>query len=122
MATSSVTTKTRNDAILEVHVTFPAREMAVETAKFLVAARLAACAQIFGDIFSIYRWEGKIETSDEVLLVLKTRADLFDSLATEIKAKHGYENPEIIAFEAVKGSFSYIDWIRKETYHGNKIS
>ena len=77
----------------------------------VVTERLAACCNIVGGIKSIYRWEGKVMKEAEVLCILKTRAELFDALATRIKELHGYEVPEVISVDISSGLKSYLGWI-----------
>ena len=91
----------------------------VETAKIIARAaveeRLAACANILPHMESIYRWKGKIEEAREVVLILKTRAVLFDKLEARIKALHPYECPCIISLPLACGSSDYLAWIRAAT-------
>jgi periplasmic divalent cation tolerance protein len=98
-----------------VFVTTPDEGVAVRIAKSLVEARLAACVNIIKDIRSIYSWQGKIEDDSEVLLVVKTRNEHFDSLSKKIKELHSYSVPEIIALPIIKGSEDYLKWIREVT-------
>lgn len=80
----------------------------------LVEKRLAACVNILGGIRSIYRWEGKIENSEEALLVIKTSRGLFDSVRTQIEKMHSYQLPEVIALQVVDGSEPYLEWLNRE--------
>ena len=66
------------------------------------------------NLYSIYRWNGKLEEAAEQLLMIKTRRDLFSSLRTEIEKLHSYEVPEIIAIPVVEGSDAYLGWIDQE--------
>lgn len=77
----------------------------------LVERRLAACVNIVGPIVSLYRWKGKVENSQEWLLIAKTTADLVDALAAAIKELHSYDLPECIALPVEQGSTEYLDWI-----------
>jgi len=98
-----------------VLITAPREDEAVRIARSLVEARLAACVNIIKDIRSIYSWQGKIEDDSEVLLVVKTRSELFDSLSKKVKELHSYSVPEIIALPIIKGSEDYLKWIREVT-------
>ena len=100
-----------------VLITAPNSEVGKQIAKTLVEQKLAACVNIINSIESIYAWEGKIYDESEVLLVVKTRLDLFEQeLVPAVKALHPYEVPEIIALPIQMGSKSYLDWIIKETF------
>ncbi len=80
-----------------------------------VAARLAACANILPGMASIYHWQGKIEQAQESVLLLKTRADLFEACADKVRALHGYTVPCIIALSVTSGTPDYLEWLMAET-------
>jgi periplasmic divalent cation tolerance protein len=98
-----------------VFITTASEEEAVRIGRALVDARLAACANVLPRIRSIYRWEGKVADEQETLMVLKTRAGLFDALEREVKKLHSYTVPEIIAVPLLTGSSQYIKWLHEET-------
>jgi len=98
-----------------VLTTLPDRDAAGTLARSLVADRLAACVSIGAPVESIYHWRGAIETSTEVPLTVKTRADLFDAIAAAIRARHPYELPEILAVPITDGADDYLAWIDAET-------
>jgi periplasmic divalent cation tolerance protein len=98
-----------------VLTTLPDRDAAGTLARSLVADRLAACVSIGAPVESIYHWRGAIETSTEVPLTVKTRADLFDAVAAAIRARHPYELPEILAVPITEGADDYLAWIDAET-------
>jgi len=83
-------------------------------ARALVEKRLAACVNILAGARSIYRWRGAIEDAAEVLLVIKSRRDLFDGLRTEIEKLHSYETPEVLALEVTAISAAYLSWLDAE--------
>ena len=93
----------------------PSAEVAEAIARGLVEARLAACVQIVPGLVSIYRWKGAVERDAEVLLVAKTRRDLFPALEARVRALHPYEVPEIVALPIVDGSAPYLAWLSAET-------
>lgn len=82
---------------LLVATTCSDREALNRMAAHLVEARLAACAQISGPLQSVYRWEGNVESAEEWLLQVKTRASLWEAIVVAIKTLHPYEVPELIA-------------------------
>ncbi|MCB9756802.1 MAG: divalent-cation tolerance protein CutA [Candidatus Omnitrophica bacterium] len=84
-------------------------------AQHLLARNLAACVNIIPNIESHYRWQGKVECSSEVLLVIKTRQSFFSKLAKAVKEVHGYDVPEIIALPIIAGEKKYLAWLAAET-------
>ena len=80
----------------------------------LIEARLAACVNVLPPVHSIYRWEGKIEAADEVLLVIKTTQERFPAVRDRIMQLHTYETPEIIAVPVLDGSDKYLAWLRDQ--------
>ncbi|GAA0995400.1 divalent-cation tolerance protein CutA [Acrocarpospora macrocephala] len=100
---------------IEVRVTAGSAEEADRICGAVVGGRLAACAQVVGPIVSTYWWEGQVQRSEEWLLLLKTRAELFDELARSVRAEHSYDVPEIVAVALVDGIPDYLTWITEET-------
>ena len=84
-------------------------------AEALVQDRLAACVNILGAVKSVYRWQGAVEKAQEVALVAKTCAGLFDALSTRVRELHSYDTPAIVAWPIVAGDAAYLNWIRDET-------
>lgn len=87
---------------------------ALAIANSLVEARLAACVNVLPPVHSIYRWEGKLETAHEVLLIIKTTQERFPAVRDRITQLHTYDTPEIIAMPVVEGSDKYLDWLRDQ--------
>jgi len=83
-------------------------------ARAVVERRLAGCAQVVGPITSTYWWQGKVETAEEWLCVMKSRQDLYEQLEQAICEVHPYEVPEILAMPVVEGSRDYLDWLDGE--------
>ena len=102
-------------ADIVVLVTAPSEDEAAKIARVLVEERLAACANILSGVRSIYRWEGKVEDAPEVLMVIKTREELFDTLDKRVRELHPYSVPEVIAVSIVNGSQAYLKWLHEET-------
>jgi periplasmic divalent cation tolerance protein len=98
-----------------VLVTTASKQQAGRIGRALVEAGLAACVNVLPGIRSIFHWEGKISDEREVLLIVKSRADLFGRLAAEVKRLHSYQVPEVFAFPITYGTTDYLAWIRKTT-------
>jgi periplasmic divalent cation tolerance protein len=84
-------------------------------AHILVKRRLAACVNIVPQVQSIYRWKGEIESAQEWLLLIKTRADKFPGVRDAIVELHSYEVPECIVVAIEDGSPPYLQWLEKAT-------
>jgi periplasmic divalent cation tolerance protein len=99
-----------------VLITAPSKEVGKQIARALLEQELAACVNIISSIDSLYTWEGKICNDEEVLLVVKSRAELFENqLVPAVQAIHPYQVPEIIALPIKMGAKSYLDWIEAVT-------
>ncbi len=95
-----------------VLITTPNQETSEMIANTLLDKKLAACVNMIGSIFSFYTWEGDINRDEEMLLVVKSRAELFESeLVPAVQAVHPYEVPEIVALPILMGSANYLAWI-----------
>lgn len=70
---------------------------------------------MLGDIESVYRWQGKIQTENEVTVLIKTHMGLYDQVEAAITATHPYELPEVIAFPVTRGLPAYLKWVAAET-------
>ena len=77
----------------------------------LVRRRQAACVNVVSGVRSFYRWQGEICRDDELLLVIKTLESEFDAVAATLSELHGYDLPEILAFDVAKGEARYLEWI-----------
>ena len=94
-----------------VVTTAGSEEEARKIAHALVDRQLAACVNIVPQIESVYRWQGKVETANEFLLVIKTTAGAFDNLRTTLTELHSYDVPECIAIAIEDGNPDYLQWI-----------
>lgn len=101
---------------LLVWVTHPDATGAEELARALVREGLAACVNIQGRVTSVYRWQGREETGQETLLLIKTRAGRYAALESAIRASHPYDLPEIIATPITRGLPEYLAWIDETTH------
>jgi periplasmic divalent cation tolerance protein len=98
-----------------VLVTVDSEQTAEKIMNVLLAERKAACVNIIADVDSHYWWQGKIESADEVLLIVKTRASLLDDVVALVKKNHPYKVPEIIALPIIGGNPDYLKWVEGET-------
>jgi periplasmic divalent cation tolerance protein len=103
-----------------VYVTAKDRAQGRKIARHLLTKKLVACVNIVNGIESHYRWEGKLEQSKEVLLVIKTSKVLFSKVAQAVKEVHSYQVPEIIALPLVAGEENYLSWLAGETRRETK--
>ena len=102
------------DALL-VLTTVADRAAGLALARALLERRLAACVNVGATVDSLYHWRGRIETAQEVPLVIKTRASLYPKVEAAIRELHDYELPEILAIPVDAGHAGYIGWIEAET-------
>jgi len=92
--------------------TCPNKDIAELIANALVSEKLAACVNILPGIMSVYSWQDKVTSDDEVLLLIKTQNCFFSALKQKIKAIHPYDIPEIIAIDIQQGDKNYLNWIK----------
>jgi periplasmic divalent cation tolerance protein len=104
-----------NSEYVVVFITAEAGEEAALISKVLLEQRKAACISIVAGVNSMYWWQGKIDSSHESLLIIKTRASLLEEIIRLVKEIHTNEVPEIIALPIVGGNRGYLDWVGKET-------
>ncbi len=98
-----------------VHSTCADETKARQIAQTLVEQRIAACVNIVPGVTSIYRWEDKINTDSEFLLIIKSQKDHVPSIRQVLQELSGYDVPEVIAMDIIDGSAHYLDWLIAET-------
>jgi periplasmic divalent cation tolerance protein len=98
-----------------IYTTFPALEDAKRVGAALVAARLAACVNMFPGMISIFEWKDAREEANEVAMIIKTRSGLTDRVMAETKRLHPYEAPALLVLPTEGGSAEYCAWIMSET-------
>ncbi len=101
--------------LVVVNVTAPNLATAEKLARALVQESLAACCTLVPAVRSIYRWQGEVHEDIEVLLVIKTRAEVVPALTERVCALHPYTLPEVLVLPVLGGSAPYLDWVRAET-------
>jgi periplasmic divalent cation tolerance protein len=100
--------------LIQVTTTTGTRDVAERIAVELVDRRLAACVQVSGPIQSTYRWQGRVESSEEWLCTAKTSREQLDAIRELLKRLHPYEVPELIAMPIVDGSEAYLKWLAEQ--------
>lgn len=91
------------------------RPVADVLAAAAVAGRLAACAQVGGQVDSTYWWQSAVETSTEWSVQFKTAPDRVPALVEQIRANHPYEVPEILVTRVESGNPDYAAWVYDQT-------
>ena len=98
-----------------VFITVDSQETAQKITDKLLTERKAACVNIIPKVESHYWWQDKIESANELLLIVKTRAVLLDDLIKLVKQNHPYTIQEIIALPIIGGNEDYLNWVDRET-------
>ena len=99
---------------VQVVTTTNTKDDAQRIAGAIVEQRLAGCVQVIGPIMSTYWWEGKVETAEEWLCLIKSTGSVYSQLEKAIRDVHPYEVPEILAVPVAAGSQRYLDWLGGE--------
>ena len=100
---------------MSVYCVFGSAKEAERIARAVIEERLAACVNVLGPCRSIYRWEGAIETTEEVPAIFKTTADGSDRLVARLAALHGYDVPAITVWAVEDALPAYANWVREST-------
>ena len=102
-------------SVVSVYAIFADSEEAERIGRAVIEERLAACINILAPVRSIYRWEGQIETADEVAAILKTSDEAVDRLIARIAALHSYDVPCIVTWPIDKIIAPYAQWVEDST-------
>ena len=102
------------NAKVVIFVTTGANEEAHKIASVLLKRRKVACVNIVPGVSSFFWWEDEIDSAQESLLIIKTKASLLNEIISLVKEIHSYDTPEIIALPIIGGNPAYLDWIDKE--------
>ena len=98
-----------------IYCTVPNKKEGKEIAVALVENHLAACVNIMDKMESVFSWDGELNEEKEVLLMIKTKKELFDKVKPMIQKLHSYTVPEIIALPIIDADDTYLKWIDHET-------
>ena len=99
------------DEVLVVFCTFPDMDTAGKAVRELVEQRLAACGNILPEVHSVYRWKNEVESSQEVLAIMKLDAGRYPDFESKLRSLHPYDVPEIIAIPIGRGLPEYLRWV-----------
>lgn len=97
--------------IVSIYVIFADTDEAERVGRTVIEEQLAACINILAPVRSIYRWDGKIESAEEVAAILKTTDAAADRLIARIAGLHSYEIPCIAVWPVAHALPSYADWV-----------
>ena len=103
------------ETALLVLTNVPDQAVATAIAESLIQQHLAACVNVLAPCSSVYHWQGAVETSAEIPLLIKTTRDRYDAVEQAIVALHPYELPEVIAVPILAGLPAYLGWLQQHT-------
>ena len=102
-------------SVVSVYAVFASADEAERIGRQMVEERLAACVNILGPCRSIYRWQGEVETSEEIAAIFKTSMVRADELVARIALLHSYEVPAITVWPIHKLLANYAEWVEDST-------
>lgn len=103
------------EKVVFLYVTLSSREEGEKIGKILLEKRLCACVNIYSGIKSLYWWEGKIEASEEAIMIVKTKESLISEVTAEIKSLHSYTVPCIAKLDVDITFKPFEEWLLRET-------
>lgn len=109
-----------HDGNVVIFITAGTGEEARTVGQALIEHRAAACVNIVPNITSMFWWQEVLETDQEHLLIVKTRASKVKEIVRLVKEVHSYEVPEVIAMPVIDGNREYLEWIGEEVEHEAK--
>src|SRR5207248_3602229 len=98
-----------------VYTTYPSVVEAEQAGRAVVERRLAACVNILPGMISHYWWQGRVERGEEVVMIIKTRASLAESVREAVKKMHSYTTPAVLFLPLEGGDPNYLSWVMQET-------
>ena len=102
-------------SVVSVYAVFADADEAERIGRQMVEERLAACVNMLGSCRSIYRWQGVVETADEVAAIFKTSAIRADQLIARVASLHSYDTPAITVWPIDKLLADYAEWVEDST-------
>ena len=97
-----------------VFITTSSEAEAKKISELLLTKRKAACVNIVPKVDSRFWWQGKLDSAEESLLIVKTKASVLQEIVDLVKGAHSYSVPEIIALPIIGGSEDYLKWVEDE--------
>jgi periplasmic divalent cation tolerance protein len=110
----SQNTREHNQAVI-VYTTYPSVAEAERTGRTLVERHLCACVNILPGMISHYRWEGALERAEEVVMIIKTRAELAERVRLAVREMHSYTAPAFLVIAVESVDQAYLDWLMAST-------
>ncbi len=95
-------------------------EEAQQISKVLLEQRKIACVNIVPRVNSLFWWQDKLDSAEESLLIVKTKASLLNEIVPLVKEIHSYDIPELIALPIIGGNQEYLEWLDKEAKEKTK--
>lgn len=95
-------------------ITTATAEEAQRISRVLLEQKKVACVNIVPRVNSLFWWQGKLDSAEESLLIVKTKASLLSEIVSLVKEIHSYDIPELIALPIIGGNQDYLEWIQKE--------
>lgn len=105
----------KNEGLTLIITSLDSEVKAGEIAETLVVEKLAACVSVFPGVLSCYFWKNKLCREKEIILLIKTRTDLFDSVRNRLLEIHPYDTPEIISLPINNALDKYAEWVIEKT-------
>lgn len=99
-----------SNRVIVLKTTYPSPVMAKHVAKEVVREGFAACTQVIKGVTSFFRWEGKVQSAHEYILLCKTSPQMCQKLKDKIREGHPYDTPEILLLEA-DADEAYVLWL-----------
>jgi len=104
----------KESAYIVLFITTATAEEAQQISRALLNQRKAACVNIVPKVSSLFWWQDKLDSAQENLLIVKTKASQLNAIVRLVKELHSYDIPEIIALPIIGGNQDYLEWIEKE--------
>lgn len=103
------------EPLADITVTAPDADWLSDLTQQLVAQRLVACGNVIPGVHSTYRWAGRIDQTDEAVVLFHTRAALVPQVIAAVEAQHPYDTPQVVALPVLAASAAYHQWVLDST-------